>query len=622
MQLGLGAYVKGSGVEELERVRVAGGLAPEPFMLDLRTGGVLVESWLGSVLVGRPNAGHHALAQLAHAGAVVWTVNFDRLIEQAAPDLEVVAWPADPVRGGQLLKPHGTLGGELIVAADQVLRGLDGGWRRRLERDVRDRTVVFLGYSGRDLDFQPLWDEVLVGAREVLWFEQPDAERIGHVQDEARRRLLLRAVDARGALRLLPAGPPPADLPGASGPNATADFVAWCVERSLVTVDKALFRKLYEPVPALQCPRLPGELDRARAAVLGHLGDLKAAQAQRRALLRRRGARQEAARALLSASITHGTGPGRLLLLGARALPPIGRLEALRTGAERKRLTALHRQARHEAVLRATSRLDDSAVSTLLILRASALRLLDSLDEAVTVADEALRRARREDHAVRSAHAAFQKALALLWAERVEEAKRTNDDELRPLASLAANRWVAWAHFIDGGLAVRLGEPDKALASLDLSENLFRAEALFDGVVSVRLARLTVRRLAGDDEAFRNDVRNLLSAPKERGRGWRWYAESSDITRLALELERAELERRDGTGEAQARYEGLAGCGFPLYACMGRLGLAMGSVGERRVEQARKAQLLADRVCSRLLQARSRAILEGLPDADRELFFC
>lgn len=149
------------------RREVAAGLAPEPFMSELRDGGIDVARWLRETLSGKPNMAHRCLAELAHTGAGVWTVNFDTLIEQADPSLRVLAWPDAPTQTAQLVKPHGTLGSELIVTSDQVLGGLDRPWIERLRDDVKGRTVIFVGYSGRDLDFQPIWNEVLKGAREV-----------------------------------------------------------------------------------------------------------------------------------------------------------------------------------------------------------------------------------------------------------------------------------------------------------------------------------------------------------------------------------------------------------------------------------------------------------------------
>lgn len=621
-QLGLHTYVAGDPRADPARVAVAAGLAPEPFMMDLRLGGVAVSRWLELVLDGEPNAAHHALAQLAKRGATVWTVNFDLLIEKADPSLGVLAWPAAPIAAADIVKPHGSLGGELILGADQVLRGLEEAWRERLIADVAGRTVIFVGYSGRDLDFQPIWDQVLAHAREVVWFDQPDPAHPGELLDAQRRRLLLREVDARGAL-ILRAAPDPDRAVARARPNSAADFVNWCSDQGLVSVAPTLISQMFAP-PDIHYPPLEGERARARVTMLGHLGDYRAAQHERLAMLGRPGLSRQALAGMWEAAVTEANRPMRVMMLATRALPPVGRLAHVRDRAERKRLTALHREARHAAVLRATANLDENSLSTLLILRASALRLLGSLDEAADLADDAFDRARREDHAVRTAHAAFQKAIALVWAERSDDARLCLENQLRPYASLAANRWVAWSHFIEGTLAVRAADAPSALTALDLSERLFAAEALMDGVISVRLARLSARRLAGDDAGWRAEAERVRERGSSEGRDWRFYAARSDISKVALALERGEFARVHARDASLARrqFELAAACRYPLFASLGELGLACSGDGAAAANHARRALALAQPVGARLVLARAASLAADPGGPQAEVFFC
>ena len=120
-------------------------------------------------------------------------MNFDTLIERASPSMLRCAWPSTPSGDAQLLKPHGTLTGQLIVTADQVLKGLEPPWERQ-RADVEGRTVIFVGYSGWDLDFQPLWNDALQAADTVLWFDMPDPA------EQERKRRLLHAVERSGWL--------------------------------------------------------------------------------------------------------------------------------------------------------------------------------------------------------------------------------------------------------------------------------------------------------------------------------------------------------------------------------------------------------------------------------------
>ena len=403
-QLDLLDFVESKSTAGSPEVEVARGLAPEPFFLALQRSGIEIVPWLEAVLSGgQPNAAHAAVAQLAAGGARVWTVNFDHLIERAStPSLDVLAWGDDPSPGAQLLKPHGTLGRKLIVTAEQVLAGLVPRWEQRLREDTRGRTVVFLGYSGRDLDFHPIRDDVLRGADRVLWVGKDDEER---------KRLILRSVDASGRLDFLsPAATP---VPGQQ-PNQSWDFVDWCERNGLATVPAAtvpadLIDQLFDEVPPYTYPPHTSDSPtRARAHVQEILGSTRGARHTYLRLLGRGPGRLTAAKEIASLTLNHGRRPTALALLVPRILPPIGRLAGARTGLERKRLTVLAKLGKHSAVLKATSRLPADCVSTLLILRSASLRVGGSLTEAAAVAEEATRRAHDERHNVRIAHAAYQ----------------------------------------------------------------------------------------------------------------------------------------------------------------------------------------------------------------------
>jgi SIR2-like domain len=212
-QLRLSQYVPGARFDHDPLTEVAAGLVPEPFMLELSRSGIDVQAWLSRVLSrGRPNAAHHALAQLAAHGARIWTVNFDTLIEQASDQaLGCIAWPRDPAAGAPVMKPHGSVGGSLIVTAAQVLVGLDERWLARLRADVQGRLAVFLGYRGRDLDFQPVWDEILDTASGVIWFERQVDGRPGRGGSQA---AALAAREPAGRPALPSSGAVPAGYPG------------------------------------------------------------------------------------------------------------------------------------------------------------------------------------------------------------------------------------------------------------------------------------------------------------------------------------------------------------------------------------------------------------------------
>lgn len=134
-QLGFNDYVqRDPGAARTAKQKIVQDTAPEPFFGKLTDAGTDLSSWLVDVLKpgdARPNAARHALAELCASGAKVWTVNFDPFIEEAAraldQPLETVAWPREPKRQstiGELLKPHDSLDGKVIITPADVLKPL------------------------------------------------------------------------------------------------------------------------------------------------------------------------------------------------------------------------------------------------------------------------------------------------------------------------------------------------------------------------------------------------------------------------------------------------------------------------------------------------------------------
>lgn len=627
-QLGLDRYVPaGDGAnsavddEQVAWRAVASGLIPEPFMLELSRADVDVQSWLKAVLsAGQPNAAHHALAQLAAAGARVWTVNFDTLIEKASGNtLRTLAWPGIPARDSRLLKPHGSVGGDLIVTAEQVLAGLDDTWLERLRADARGRTVVFVGYSGHDLDFQPIWDDVLTDAPAVLWFDRWCG---GQMAEAAHKRMLLRRTDASGRLTLVPPAPV---LPGAD-PNPSWDFIAWCQDQHLVSIGPELIQQLFDPPPTVKYPLLPGDTTWAKPAVQGLLGDYIGARKSYLRTALRSGYQRRAGAALATSFVNHGGNTMAALLTTATLLPGSGRPAAIREMAQRKRLTAWSRTGRHNAVLRATQMLPPDAVSTYLILRAEALRITGSLTDAAQTAQTARKQARIEQHPVRAAHAAFQECLALLWADRLPEVRECLEEYLRPYAELAATRWVAWADFIAGGLSVHDGEADKALENFESAKARFQAEVLLDGVVSVKTARLTAHRLRDDSAAYRTELTEVTDMSRHGRRGQRYYTRRNTFTADSIDNDHAEFARcHQDLATAWTLYERTASSRYPVQSSLGHLGLALIQAERGQTpSHATTAAGIAERIGSRLVTARARELLAKSQATDplRQIYFC
>lgn len=623
--LDLPEFVRPSDAEEGDvsiEVATAEGLFPEPFLHALSAAGFPLTSWLTDILDAvRPNAAHTALAELALAGARVWTVNYDHNIERAIdPALSVSAWPAAPGRA-QVMKPHGSLGGDLIATAEQVVRGLDEGWLAQLRRDLDDiDTAVFLGYSGRDLDFHPYWDDALSRVRRLVWFDLPGA-------DCAFKEALLPKTVARGALELPePAAPPPDVDPGAR-PNPCWDFLVWCRDTGLLgEPDAAAARGLFaDRIDGLPHTKLPGDLRWARAAVLGTLGAYRRERQQYEQLLRSPGQTRAAVLALGNHLLSHGRLPVARVLRAGMLIPPLtGRLQSARERAERKRLTVMSRVGAHARIIKATASLSDDAVSTYDILRAESLRVAGSLDDAVATARRAYERALTEHHLVRIAHAAYQECQALVWADRTDEAWEALENHLRPHAPLAASRWVAWADFVQSAVLVRRGDVDGSRRYVERATRGFAAEGLADGIVSAQMVLPTVARRAGDDAGFVAAVQAVRKHMTPTA-NITYYTRGHPFTDQAIMLEEAEFARTHTRDSAKATelFTMLATSVYPLQAAFGRLGLAMTAsdsvVRHRLAEQALEA---GARVGQRLVIDRAELLLAGNPGATDEVFFC
>jgi len=319
------------------------------------------------------------------------------------------------------------------------------------------------------------------------------------------------------------------------------------------------------------------------------------------------------------------------LLAPVTMLPGPGRAAHWRADAAQKRLAIWSRTGRHDAVLRATERLPADVVSTALTVRSASLRITGSLDEAAATASLARQQALREHHPVRVAHAAFQQSLALLWAERLDEARRCLAECFEPHAAIAASRWVAWADFVGGGLGVRdagAGSRDtaEALARFALSEARFRAEALLDGVVSVMTARLAAHRAGHDDDAFQQELAALLKLASRGQHGQRYFTRRNSYTAESILIERAEFARARQHRQpcAWRRYQRAAASRYPLHAALGHLGLALIEADRGDYpEHATTAARIAGTIGCQLISRRASEILHpGQEDPLRQVFFC
>jgi tetratricopeptide (TPR) repeat protein len=609
--VGLKAYIETSATGPDLR-SIIDGVAPERFLQALLDAGADPERWLRNILAkGRPNAVHDALAQLATHGARIWTVNFDELIEATGANGVVpCVWPDPPDPAANLFKPHGTLSRKMIFAVEDVLKPLDAQWEEALRADVRGRTAVFIGYRGRDMDFQPLWADVLSEAASVVWFQRfegPD----GH---EEQNRLLSLIAGVPGGRT--PAFPEIQQRAGGKL-NPSWDFVNWCQEQHLTTVSSASLAALDIPPAPIQWPILGGNVAGAKAKILEVLGEINRAKRQYAQLVVLGPSRRQATNSLARLTLNHGGWPVSGFLAVASATPAVGPLRNIGMYALRKRLNILVNRGKHREVVRLSESSDLDASS--LVSRASSLRYLGSLDLAAETALTGLERAKdaAKPNAVVMAHARFQLGMALMWAGRIDEA-RACIPALREDAMLAANRWVGWTDFLDGALLVHEQQTESARELFKRAEIRFESEPLLDGVIACRISALAAARMLRL-KRFEEEVEEVLRIQRRRGT---YYTQGHRFPNDSLALERSEYARvhKGDLDEALRWLSSVEDSPYPLHRAIVHLGkAAIAHQLKQPLTEAERCLSLAREIDARMIAERSEAILRG--EDPGELFF-
>jgi len=131
----------------------------------------------------RPNQNHHLLASVLRSG-IVWTTNYDILIEKAArsvvdvrPVIRSNAHFSEHHHGaGVLFKPHGSLDQNrpgrpraLLFTTADVMRPVPEEWKSSLIRSAAGNDVLVWGYAGNDPDMMPLLRKAMRNATSVTW---------------------------------------------------------------------------------------------------------------------------------------------------------------------------------------------------------------------------------------------------------------------------------------------------------------------------------------------------------------------------------------------------------------------------------------------------------------------
>jgi tetratricopeptide (TPR) repeat protein len=454
-------------------------LPPEVFMHCLSSGRVPLSEWLARTLSGSPpNAVHAVLAQAILNGDTVWSLNADELIESAFDELPGASArqledltthrsaDGSPDPAARLLKPHGTVKlRNFIFETTQVIRPMPGDWATRLVADFSAADeIVFIGYRGADIDLRDALDTALrVSAHvSVQWHACSDED-----WKEAQDYLPALAEVHRDAKRVCP--------------NPSKMFVEWAQaegiapalthdqEAGLDMIDSAL------PDPPRGRPRL------ARGYLLELLNQVQLAEDVFVAeFVRLRNVK---------------TALFRFLKLrwyaGDRRFEPIMALDRTRAarflfGPARKRVRRAHIMYEssvlgdHEAALELASRSDPRDPATWIVV-AKAERYRGQCREALAAAQKASELAAplaptRPARADEKAHAVFEEIYSLIWLGRFAEAQECLGRLYRGYDAQARVRWMGWARYQQAGLALLLGEPERAIDELNSAERYFSAD--------------------------------------------------------------------------------------------------------------------------------------------------
>lgn len=134
---------------------------------------------LSFIAQSKPNQNHFVLAYLLEKEFVkIITTNFDEFIEQCLTQKK----PID------LYKPHGTISKNktLVIKISDVGKQLINPYvKNKMKNYLQDSTVLFLGYSGRDIDLRPIIEGIRF--RKIYWIIRP--RRRGEKKSELKNEL-------------------------------------------------------------------------------------------------------------------------------------------------------------------------------------------------------------------------------------------------------------------------------------------------------------------------------------------------------------------------------------------------------------------------------------------------
>jgi NAD-dependent SIR2 family protein deacetylase len=158
---------------------------------------------------GKPSYGHRILAALLKMdkARIVWTTNFDRVIEDAlqplldssgkllVANLDNSSIAIDALNSGRwplLVKLHGDFQSSRLKNINQELQKQDADLRYALKEACKRYGLAVVGYSGRDTSIMNVFEEVLQSEKPfpqgLFWFHRPGSpvfDRVSHLIEKS-----------------------------------------------------------------------------------------------------------------------------------------------------------------------------------------------------------------------------------------------------------------------------------------------------------------------------------------------------------------------------------------------------------------------------------------------------
>jgi tetratricopeptide (TPR) repeat protein len=515
---------------------------------------------------GQPNITHYIAANLLKKNGVIWTTNYDTLIEQAAK-----LSPADSTKIAfdqridnsfkdeniRLIKPHGTLPvpDTWAFRSQDVLRQAPFYVKDRLLNDIKKHYMIFLGYSASDLDLRPILQHAIEDVGIGLWFcRRSEKDTVTKLFSAAVRDKRLQIFDEE---------------------NPSMSFWNWAKENELIdSIPKEIQPsnpRMGSLIPLIDDPEI-------RSIILRRAGAIEVATYALRPALKRLNFRA------IDLYLSINRQQRRTLGLVSHFLRAVYRtaFRALRD----KGLYSLSYMAFESGRYRLATRIAQmdliNASPRRKIQLVASLRMDGRFDDGVKVVQEVFAGLKDNmDDANFEARGTFEMAMCLRWSGRELDAKRIIDSlDVNRLKHADLN-WQGWIYLEKGTCLSLRGAMADAGANAEKALEIFTVVSNPIGRINTLALQSTVRRFSGQIESAWETIKiaeELLLMNVQ-----------SQFTKETIEFEKAELFRYENNHRlAEKSYSALLNSTSELHKCHGRLGMAELERDRKRYEEAQK----------------------------------